>query len=92
MNPTEHRRTPSAARQASPPTAKRCAEHELDLSTVVHQAGLAQLGERQTEVHFNHKSEGHVFDPHKPHVSIFAGLLGVSDSIVVGMASCLVFF
>ena len=35
------------------------------------QAGLAQLGERQTEVHFNHTSEGHVFDPHKPHVSLF---------------------
>ena len=29
-------------------------------------AGLAQLGERQTEVHFTHKSEGRVFDPHKP--------------------------
>ena len=29
-------------------------------------AGLAQLGERQTEVHFIILSEGHVFDPHKP--------------------------
>jgi hypothetical protein len=32
-------------------------------------AGLAQLGERQTEVKLREfKSEGHVFDPHKPHV------------------------
>ena len=33
------------------------------------QAGLAQLGERQTEVHFRQSSQsgGHVFDPHKPH-------------------------
>ena len=35
-----------------------------------YSAGLAQLGERQTEVHFIRKSEGRVFDPHKPH-SIF---------------------
>ena len=32
------------------------------------EAGLAQLGERQTEVHFIITSEGHVFDPHKPHI------------------------
>jgi hypothetical protein len=31
-------------------------------------AGLAQLGERQTEVKLRESlSEGHVFDPHKPH-------------------------
>ena len=35
-------------------------------------AGLAQLGERQTEVHFIILSEGHVFDPHKPQASSFA--------------------
>ena len=34
-------------------------------------AGLAQLGERQTEVELHHLSEGRVFDPHKPQVGFF---------------------
>ena len=62
-------------------------------------AGLAQLGERQTEVHFITISEGHVFDPHKPHTLFFFfpffpfNFLPVSFSVCwLSCPSCLVRF
>ena len=47
----------------------------MDNVADIHQAGLAQLGERQTEVNFTSPSEGRVFDPHKPHSFAFCFIL-----------------
>ena len=48
-----------------------CLKSSSSDSRQTSKAGLAQLGERQTEVHFTHISEGRVFDPHKPHSFFF---------------------
>ena len=58
---------------------------QTELPSHISAAGLAQLGERQTEdnsrssrnhTNFTHLSEGRVFDPHKPQSPIF---LSVKD-------------